>query len=61
MTPQVAGGDTLVALLGIVMALFLVSRHSAMQVLSSRRRVAYAAIWALAIGVIAAIFARFSI
>ena len=58
--PQLANGDTVVALLGIVMALFLVSRHSAMQALSPQRRFGYATIWAVAIGVNAAIFARFS-
>lgn len=51
-------GDTIVALLGIVMALVLVSRSGAMQRLTSRQRLAYALIWAVLIGVLAAIADR---
>lgn len=58
MSPPAINGDTVVALIGIVMALFLVSRHSALQTLSTQRRFTYAAAWAVVIGVVAAIMAR---
>ncbi|HEY6869530.1 MAG TPA: hypothetical protein VI199_07225 [Novosphingobium sp.] len=51
-------GDRLVALLGLVMALVLVSRSGAYRRLSVNRRLAYGTAWAVIIGVAAAIAAR---
>lgn len=59
MTPRLPDGDTIVALAGLVMSLFLVSRSDALQRLSGERRVVYAAVWAVLIGVVAALAARF--
>lgn len=52
------GGDMLVALLGLVMALVLVTRSGAYQRLPYGRRLVYGAIWAVAIGLVAAFAAR---
>jgi len=43
-------GDTVVALLGICMALMILSRGSAVRRLPMERRIGYAAIWAILIG-----------
>lgn len=51
-------GDQIVALLGVVMALVLVTRSGAFRRLSGNRRLAYGAIWAVVIGLVAAIAAR---
>lgn len=59
MTAVLPDGDIVVALLGIVMALALVSRDPAFARLSSNRRVLYGAIWAVLIGLVAALAARF--
>ena len=52
-------GDRLVALLGLVMALILVSRSGAFRRLSDQRRLVYGAVWAVVIGLFAAVAARF--
>ena len=57
--PQRPDGDTMVALLGIVMSLFLVSRHAALTTMSGRRKAVYAGIWAVLLGLVAAVAARF--
>ncbi|MBC2669477.1 hypothetical protein ACFOON_16940 [Novosphingobium piscinae] len=59
MTPRLPDGDTIVAMAGLVMSLFLVSRSSALQQLSGQRRVVYAVVWAVLIGALAALAARF--
>lgn len=48
-------GDWIVALLGLVLALFLVSRHHAFRSLAARYRIVYAVAWAVIIGVVAAL------
>lgn len=53
-------GDQLVALLGVVMALLLVTRSGAFQRLPGNRRLAYGAVWAVVIGLVAGIAARFA-
>lgn len=53
------GGDMIVALLGLVMALVLVTRSGAYRRLPNGKRLAYGAIWAIVIGVVAAVAARF--
>jgi len=53
-------GDMVVGLLGICMALLLVSRNSALTRLSTRRKVGYAAAWAVIIGVLAAFAERYT-
>ncbi len=57
---SVPNGDTLVALLGIVLCLALVSRSAALERLSGQRKALYGAIWAVVIGLVAAIAARLS-
>lgn len=52
-------GDTLVALLGLVMAAMLVARSPAVRRLGAPRKAAYAVIWAVVIALIAAVAARF--
>ena len=51
-------GNTIVALLGVVMALAVLSRNSALQNLSWRKRWLYGAVWAVIIGVVAAVASR---
>jgi|GEM_PF-5911315 len=53
-------GDMVVGLLGLCMALLLVSRSSALARLSTKRKVGYAAAWAVIIGVLAAFAERFT-
>lgn len=48
-------GDWIVGLLGLVLALFLVSRHHAFRSLATRHRIGYAVAWAVIIGVVAAL------
>lgn len=52
-------GDTVVALLGLVMALVLVTRSGGYRRLPNSKRMVYGAIWAVAIGLVAALAARF--
>ena len=53
-------GDTLVALLGLVMAALLVSRSAALQRLGARQTSVYAIAWAVVIGALAALAERFA-
>ena len=53
-------GDKIVALLGLVMALMIVSNGSALRKMSPRQRFIYGAIWAIIIGVGTVIAARFT-
>jgi len=55
---QPLDADMFVGLLGIAMALFLVSQHSALQTLTMPRRVLYGVVWAVAFGLVAAIMTR---
>ena len=58
MTGGRISGDMLVALLGLVMALVLVTRSGAYQRLPNGRRFVYGAIWAAGIGLVAFVAAR---
>ena len=53
-------GDRIVALIGIAMALILVSRSGALQRLSRSRQIGYAVFWAVLLGVAAALAARYA-
>lgn len=48
-------GDVVVTILGLVMALVLVTRSGGYRRLSASRRLIYGAVWAVLIGVVAAI------
>ena len=50
-------GDKVVALLGVIMAMVLVSRSSRLQGLLPRQRLALGALWAVIFGVVAGIAA----
>ena len=53
-------GDMVVGLLGLCMALLLVSRSSALARLSARQKVGYAVAWAVIIGALAAFAERYA-
>lgn len=53
-------GDTVVALLGVVMCMVLVSRSSRLAELSAHRKVMLGAIWAVIFGLVAGIAALLS-
>lgn len=48
-------GDTIVALLGVVMAMVLVSRSARLRAMPRRKRLILGAIWAVIFGVVAGI------
>ena len=48
-------GDRIVALLGVVMAMILVSRSARLQTLLPRRKLLLGAVWAVMFGVVAAL------
>lgn len=52
-------GDTMVALLGLVLAAMFVARSTALRQLGTPRKAAYAVIWAVVIALVAAVAARF--
>lgn len=54
MSGATLNGDTIVALLGVVMAMVLVSRSSRLRALPGRKRLILGAIWAVIFGVVAA-------
>jgi len=53
-------GDTIVALLGVVMAMVLVSRSSRLRAMPGRKRLILGAIWAVIFGAVAGIAALLS-
>jgi uncharacterized YccA/Bax inhibitor family protein len=53
-------GDTIVALLGVVMAMILVSRSSRLRGMPGRKRLILGAIWAVIFGLVAGISALLS-
>ena len=53
-------GDTIVALLGVVMAMVLVSRSSRLAGLSTQRKLVLGAAWAVIFGLVAGIAALLS-
>jgi len=53
-------GDKVVALLGVVMAMVLVSRSSRLAALSTQRKLMLGAVWAVIFGLVAGIAALLS-
>lgn len=53
-------GDTVVALLGVIMCMVLVSRSSRLAALSSQRKLMLGAAWAVIFGLVAGIAALLS-